>query len=167
MPKSCRNLLATKHATSKLRTFGDLYGDNTDGENNEETSTPISTLGFRGEALFSLANISTSLVVSTRTKDETAGEEISFDSQGNVLEDSRRPVARGIGTTVSVHGLFERLPVRRVDLCKRIKNQRMKLVKILQGCKLSKSNIDLPLNTSNIFGIFIQMQYFASGLNSN
>ncbi|KAL7506782.1 hypothetical protein ACHAXN_004013 [Cyclotella atomus] len=133
VPKSCRNLLATKHATSKLRTFGDLYGDNTDGENNEETSTPISTLGFRGEALFSLANISTSLVVSTRTKDETAGEEISFDSQGNVLEDSRRPVARGIGTTVSVHGLFERLPVRRVDLCKRIKNQRMKLVKILQG----------------------------------
>lgn len=135
VPKSCRTLMATKHATSKLRTFGDLYGESTGAQNEDETSSPVSTLGFRGEALFSLANISQSLVVSTRTEEETAGEEISFDSQGNVMEDTRRPIARGVGTTVSVHGLFERLPVRRVDLCKRIKNQRMKLMKILHGCK--------------------------------
>jgi DNA mismatch repair protein PMS2 len=131
--------MATKHATSKLRTFGDLYGEtNVDGNGSNEgesTSTPVSTLGFRGEALFSLANISKSLVVSTRTKEETAGEEISFDSQGNVLDDTRRPVARSVGTTVTVHGLFERLPVRRVDLCKRIKSQRTKLIRIFQGCK--------------------------------
>lgn len=143
--------MATKHATSKLRTFEDLYGDSADGEmNNGEAAIPVSTLGFRGEALFSLANISKSLVVTTRTEEETVGEEISFDSQGNVLEDSRRPVARGIGTTISVHGLFERLPVRRVDLCKRIKNQRMKLVKILQGCKFIILALLLQLNTSNI-----------------
>ena len=154
VPKSDRCFIATKHATSKLRTFGDLYGqtdaegdgpnDNkcdsmevvVDNENNAKCK-PISTLGFRGEALFSLANISKSFVVSTRTKEERTGEELSFDSQGNVIKDSSRPVARGVGTTVSVHGLFERLPVRRVDLCKRIKSQRMKLIKILQGCKSS------------------------------
>ena len=154
VPKSDRGFMATKHATSKLRTFGDLYGQ-TDAEGDDPNDDqrdlmeekidkednpkciPISTLGFRGEALFSLANISKSLIVSTRTKEERTGEEISFDSQGIMLEDSNRPVARGVGTTVSVHGLFERLPVRRVDLCKRIKSQRMKLIKVLQGCKSS------------------------------
>lgn len=130
--------MATKHATSKLRSFDDLYGERMD-ENPEsngiETAAAVSTLGFRGEALFSLANISKSLVVSTRTKDEAVGEELSFDSQGNISEEKRRSVARSIGTTVSVHGLFERLPVRRVDLCKRIKSQRMKMIKVLQGCE--------------------------------
>jgi len=131
--------MAAKHATSKLRTFGDLYGQGSDVEDTklerESSSIPVSTLGFRGEALFSLANISKSLIVSTRTKEETIGEEIAFNSQGNLLEDTRRPVARGVGTTVSVHELFQRLPVRRVDLCKRIKSQRMKLIKVLQGCE--------------------------------
>ena len=130
--------MATKHATSKLRSFGDLYGDVID-ENSEanelEIAAAVSTLGFRGEALFSLANISKSLVVSTRTKDETIGEELSFDSQGTISEETRRVVARSVGTTVSVNGLFERLPVRRVDLCKRIKSQRMKMIKVLQGCE--------------------------------
>ena len=138
--------MATKHATSKLRSFGDLYGERID-ENSEanelETAAAVSTLGFRGEALFSLANISKSLVVSTRTKDETIGEELSFDSQGTISEETRRVVARSVGTTVSVNGLFERLPVRRVDLCKRIKSQRMKMIKVLQGCEFMVIIVDL------------------------
>lgn len=151
VPSSCRVLMAAKHATSKLRTFSDLYGNTLDGnceqgnvnafsnhtEFNTQSTSTVSTLGFRGEALFSLANISKSMVVSTRTSDENAGEEFSFDPQGNLIPETRRTVARGVGTTVTVNGLFERLPVRRVDLCKRIKTQRMKLIKVLQGCELA------------------------------
>ena len=37
------------------------------------------TLGFRGEALFCLSNLSRSLVVTTRTSDETVGESFAFD----------------------------------------------------------------------------------------
>lgn len=151
VPSSCRGLMAAKHATSKLRTFSDLYGNTSDGnceqgnvnacandaEFNTQSTSSVSTLGFRGEALFSLANISKSMVVSTRTSEENAGEEFSFDPQGNLIPETRRTVARGVGTTVTVNGLFERLPVRRVDLCKRIKTQRMKLIKVLQGCELA------------------------------
>eukprot|EP00804_Cyclotella_cryptica_P022970 CCRYP_014984-RB/>CCRYP_014984-RB protein AED:0.07 eAED:0.07 QI:374/1/1/1/0.75/0.8/5/452/1103 len=147
VPSSCRGLMAAKHATSKLRSFSDLYGNTSDAnqyegnantsagdaEPNIQSASTVSTLGFRGEALFSLANISKSMVVSTRTCDENAGEEFSFDPQGNLIAETRRTVARGVGTTVTVNGLFERLPVRRVDLCKRIKTQRMKLIKVLQG----------------------------------
>jgi DNA mismatch repair protein PMS2 len=125
VPKSCRSLLATKHATSKLRSFGDLYANETSEEEEAENDTrAVSTLGFRGEALFSLANISSSLTISTRTPDESVGEELTFDAAGNVI--TRKPVARAVGTTVIVGGLLERLPVRRVDFCKRIKSQKMK-----------------------------------------
>jgi DNA mismatch repair protein PMS2 len=143
--------MAAKHATSKLRTFSDLYGNTSNGngeqgnanacandaEANTQSTSTMSTLGFRGEALFSLANISKSMVVSTRTSNENAGEEFAFDPQGNLIPETRRTVARGVGTTVTVNGLFERLPVRRVDLCKRIKTQRMKLIKVMQGCELA------------------------------
>lgn len=77
VPKSSRPFMATKHATSKLRRFEDLYKDNDmtrirghdDNEDCDENDC-APTLGFRGEALFCLANLSRSLVVSTRTIDE-------------------------------------------------------------------------------------------------
>ena len=162
--------MAMKHATSKLKSFDDLYGRPTggsnDGENGRsnvdngrnESSDPsysaAPTLGFRGEALFCLANLSRSLVVSTRTaEDECAedkhdghcvsigvgssglGEQFAFNHEGHLILQSIQPLPRSIGTTITVYGLFETLPVRRVDLCKRIKGQRIKLMKMLQGCE--------------------------------
>ncbi|EED87617.1 hypothetical protein THAPSDRAFT_264783, partial [Thalassiosira pseudonana CCMP1335] len=129
VPKSSRPLMAMKHATSKLREFDDLY------------TAP--TLGFRGEALFCLANVSRSLTVSTRSSDDDTntitsssnglGEQFAFNHEGGLISTSVQRVPRGMGTTVVVEGLFETLPVRRVDLCKRIKGQRMKLLRVLQG----------------------------------
>ncbi|KAK1743885.1 mismatch repair endonuclease PMS2 [Skeletonema marinoi] len=119
--KSSRPYMAQRHATSKLRQFEDIY-------------TPYAgacapTLGFRGEALFCLANLSRSLKVSTRTiEDESLGESFCFDTQGELIADSIVPTPRSVGTTVSVVGLMESLPVRRVDMCKRIKAQNMKLM---------------------------------------
>lgn len=171
VPKSSRPFMATKHATSKLRRFEDLYKDyydttlNISDDNNEDydENDCAPTLGFRGEALFCLANLSRSLVVSTRTIDEessnndntddrdtdngsdhvvvcntsssTLGTQFQFDNNGTLLPHTikRIPLSYKSGTTVTVHGLFESLPVRRVDMKKRIKAQRMKLMKMMQG----------------------------------
>jgi len=123
VPKSSRQYMAQRHATSKLRQFDDIY-----------TAACAPTLGFRGEALFCLANLSRTLKVSTRTvEDETVGESFCFDTQGELIADSVVPTPRSVGTTVSVYGLMESLPVRRVDMCKRIKAQNMKLMKLMQG----------------------------------
>ncbi|KAL7535382.1 hypothetical protein ACHAXR_006452, partial [Thalassiosira sp. AJA248-18] len=64
------------------------------------------------------------------------GEQFAFNTEGQLIPQSIQRLPRPAGTTVTVHGLFESLPVRRVDLCKRIKLQRMKLIKMMQGCKL-------------------------------
>jgi len=147
VPSTSRPMMAMKHATSKLRNFDDLYSQTTtaasDGDsgcnynNNSDgacDTTCAPTLGFRGEALFCLANISRSLTVSTRTSNEqNLGEQFAFNTEGQLISNSITKLPRSIGTTVTVKGLFESLPVRRVDLCKRIKPQRMKLMKMMQG----------------------------------
>jgi DNA mismatch repair protein PMS2 len=71
VPLQSRSLMATKHATSKIRSFQDLYEDKDGGEKGL-------TLGFRGEALFCLANLSQNLVVSTKTMNDTVGQRMHF-----------------------------------------------------------------------------------------
>ena len=83
-----------RHATSKLRTENDL---------NE-----LATLGFRGEALPSIAAVA-DVVCSTRSVSEPVGVELRVD--GGALE--QQPLARQTGTTMVVDGLFARFPARR------------------------------------------------------
>jgi DNA mismatch repair protein MutL len=83
-----------RHATSKLRTENDL---------NE-----LATLGFRGEALPSIAAVA-DVVCSTRFVSEPVGVELRVD--GGALE--QQPLARQAGTTMVVDGLFARFPARR------------------------------------------------------
>ena len=161
VPSTSRPMMAMKHATSKLRCFDDLYSQNdmsssynnncnkdapdnhvhqnqnTVGATVDSNTDCAPTLGFRGEALFCLANLSRSLEVTTRTSDENGlGEQFQFNTEGQLIPNSIQKVPRAVGTTVTVRGLFESLPVRRVDMCKRITGQRMKLMKMMQGCKL-------------------------------
>ena len=84
-----------KHATSKISTADDLYN--------------IQTMGFRGEALPSIAAVS-QLVIETRTQDEELGT--SIVAQGAVIK-SQEPVATDPGTKISVKNLFFNVPARR------------------------------------------------------
>jgi DNA mismatch repair protein MutL len=89
-------LAIERHATSKIREFDDL--------------TRVRTLGFRGEALPSIASVSRF----TLTTFDGAGEhatEISIDPLTG--ERTVRPAARDRGTTISVRELFENVPARR------------------------------------------------------
>jgi DNA mismatch repair protein MutL len=95
MGRADAELALERHATSKLRTLGDLQ--------------TIATHGFRGEALPSIAAVS-ELVLRTREDQSTAGTEIAV-SQGRRLH--VRDVGHPRGTTVEVRDLFGAVPARR------------------------------------------------------
>ena len=83
-----------RHATSKIETPDDL--------------TNIHTLGFRGEALASIASVAR-VELTTRTEvDEFA---TVYRIEGGV-EVSREPGARAVGTTIRVKDLFYNTPAR-------------------------------------------------------
>ena len=128
IPKSSRPLVAMKHATSKIREFDDLYRDTHSGQH----------LGFRGEALFCLANLSENLIVTTRTEREEVGQRLEYRQDGYCRGGEGGAVAapRKVGTTVQVVKLFNSLPVRRSDMERRIKAQKARLIKLMQGYAL-------------------------------
>jgi DNA mismatch repair protein MutL len=84
-----------RHATSKLRTADDLLS--------------ISTLGFRGEALPTIAAVSR-LLLETRAEEEAEGMRIEF-AGGKLV--GVKPAGLPAGTTVSVADIFYCVPARR------------------------------------------------------
>jgi DNA mismatch repair protein MutL len=84
-----------RHATSKLKTADDLLS--------------ISTLGFRGEALPTIAAVSR-LLLETRDEAEAEGTRIEF-AGGKLI--GVKPAGLPPGTTISVADLFYSVPARR------------------------------------------------------
>jgi DNA mismatch repair protein MutL len=87
-----------RHATSKLRTADDLLS--------------IRTLGFRGEALPSIAAISR-LLLETRTPEEERGTRVEF-ACGKLV--GVKPAGVPSGTSISVADIFYCVPARRAFL---------------------------------------------------
>lgn len=83
-----------RHSTSKLKEAEDLYR--------------IATLGFRGEALPSIAAISKVMMV-TRTEDQEIGLLLCLEGR-KVIKQEKKGAPRG--TVVSVEGLFFNTPAR-------------------------------------------------------
>lgn len=87
-----------RHATSKITSVEELQG--------------IRTLGFRGEAMASIASVAQVTVTSKRVEDETGTE---YEIRGG--EEIRlEPAAADNGTTVTVRNLFYNVPARRAFL---------------------------------------------------
>ena len=95
MPPSDLPKSLLPHATSKIRLADDLFS--------------ISTLGFRGEALASIAAVSR---ISVTSSDENTGLGYCVGSDGGVHKNIE-PVRHLQGTTVSVRDLFFNIPVRK------------------------------------------------------
>ncbi len=88
-------LALARHATSKIASLDDLER--------------VMTLGFRGEALPSIASVSR-LRIASRTSAARSGAEIEA-SDGQVGRP--RPAAHPVGTTVEIRDLFHKIPARR------------------------------------------------------
>ena len=87
-------LCLESHATSKIRDDADIFN--------------ISSFGFRGEALPSIAAVSR-MTIRTRRKDSQEGTEVSV-SAGKFIEN--KPVGCAPGTEITVRDLFYNLPAR-------------------------------------------------------
>ena len=88
-------LAFARHGTSKLRSVDDLAA--------------LGTLGFRGEALPSIASVGT-VEIATAIEGDAAGASLLI-REGRIVE--QRRVARTRGTTVRVRDLFAGQPARR------------------------------------------------------
>jgi DNA mismatch repair protein MutL len=83
-----------RHATSKLATADDL--------------THITTLGFRGEALASIASVAR-VTCLTRSREETVGTRLTVEG-GSISE--RSAIGAPAGTVITVENLFYTVPAR-------------------------------------------------------
>lgn len=88
-------LALARHATSKIQTLEDLQN--------------IASLGFRGEALASIAAVSRLTLASRRTGEKHAWR---IEAKGAHLSEPQ-PAALATGTTVEMHDLYFNTPARR------------------------------------------------------
>ncbi|MQF82950.1 DNA mismatch repair endonuclease MutL [SAR202 cluster bacterium AD-802-E10_MRT_200m] len=134
IPFTDTKLLFNRHATSKLVYAEDLQ--------------VITSMGFRGEALYSLGSVAN---VSVLTRNQV-------DNQGSYLEIApnadRKQELRGasVGTTIIVRNLFETMPARRKFL-KSPKAELSRIQTIIHTYALSHPNVRMTLKSEerNLF----------------
>ncbi|MGZ5381869.1 MAG: DNA mismatch repair endonuclease MutL, partial [Thermoanaerobaculia bacterium] len=124
-PEDAR-LALERHATSKLRTFEDL--------------TRIGTMGFRGEALPSIASVSR-LVLTTSPDESGLGTEVI--AERSVLP-RVSPARHPKGTRVVVEDLFGNVPARRKFL-KSAEAELRAVVKAVTALALSRPDVAFTL----------------------
>lgn len=126
MVKEDAILCFERHATSKLQTQQDLKS--------------IRTLGFRGEALSSIASISH---VEMKTAPKEGGEATQIEIKGGKLL-KQGSTHREHGTTLEIFSLFFNVPAR-LEFQKTIKGAQIDVVKMVQKIALSKPKIRFSL----------------------
>ena len=136
MSKEDLQLAFQRHATSKIATQNDL--------------AQINTLGFRGEALPSIASVS-QLSAKSITKDSNDGFELTIHG-GEVK--SLEPIAGLPGTQITVKNLFYNIPARRKFLKKSDTEQR-KIIELIRQFMLSNPQIGfyLTANSKEIYKV--------------
>jgi DNA mismatch repair protein MutL len=115
-------LAVARHATSKITTVDDLAA--------------AATLGFRGEALASIAAVSRVTIRSTRLG-ARAGRELSVDGSDVISEGAAPAVA---GTTVDVRDIFYNTPAR-LRFLKSERSEVSRAVRVVSDLALSQPQI--------------------------
>jgi DNA mismatch repair protein MutL len=126
MSEEDARLCLKRHATSKLKSFSDLER--------------LSSYGFRGEALPSIASVSR-LSIRTRRPETPAGIELTVEGG---LEPAMRPVGCAPGTLVEVRDLFFNVPARRKFL-RSSGTEAGHLTEIVESLALAKPRLALTL----------------------
>lgn len=115
-----------RHATSKLETADDLYN--------------IRTLGFRGEALASIASVST-IDMTTRAETDDAGSYIRLEG-GQIVR--RRGLGAPRGTVIGVENLFFNMPAR-LKFLKSETTEKRQIVSVVSRYAMAYPTVRLTL----------------------
>ncbi|MGT2829752.1 DNA mismatch repair endonuclease MutL [Streptococcus hillyeri] len=126
MSSSDVELALRRHATSKIKTQADLFR--------------IRTLGFRGEAMPSIASISHMTIV-TATEGEEHGTILV--SNGGKIE-SIEPIATPIGTKITVESLFFNTPAR-LKYMKTLQSELAHIVDVVNRLSLAHPEVAFTL----------------------
>lgn len=117
------------HATSKIKTLSDLDS--------------ITTLGFRGEALPSIASVARVTMTSRRKEDDLAGS-ITLEN-GKVIDESISGAS--VGTCVEVFDLFKNIPAR-LKFLRSDRSEENDSSTLIQRFILANFNISITLSIS-------------------
>ena len=117
-----------RHATSKIRSADDLF--------------QITTMGFRGEALPSIASVSQmSVTTKLAGDDEAAG--VLIKCSGGILEEVSEVGARS-GTSITVENLFYNVPAR-LKFLKTSSTELNHIVELMQRFALARPDVSFRL----------------------
>ncbi|GAB1736535.1 hypothetical protein NU219Hw_g7682t1 [Hortaea werneckii] len=131
IPPEDRTLVATPNCTSKLVHFHDLR------------DVGGATLGFRGQALASAAELSGSLTISTKVEGEPVCTALKIDKNGQVVGQERASLP--VGTTVRITDFIKSNPVRRQQALKSAEKVLKKTKQMLQGYAFARPHVRLSL----------------------
>ncbi len=129
IPENELVLAITRHATSKIASIDDLER--------------VATLGFRGEALPSMASVSQMRVVSRVTGSDKAYAVNAMD--GSISKPV--PAAASVGTTIEVRELFFNVPARRKFL-RAERTELQQLTRQLERLALSRFDVGFALKSN-------------------
>lgn len=121
------DLLFVPHATSKISSVEELFS--------------ISSLGFRGEALASIASIS-DLLLKSRLRDNIKGYQINVSD--DIPDPQIKPVGMAPGTTVEVRRLFYNTPARYKYL-KQSATEKRHIISFVSNISLAHPQISFKL----------------------
>ena len=126
-----RDLVCRPHCTSKIPRVDDLrrVGGN--------------SLGFRGEALASIAELAGGLSITTRVEGEATATCLKIDAKGEVV--GRERASHPVGTMVRVECLFKGLPVRKQTALKGASKCLAKTKRMLQSYALARPTVRFSL----------------------
>lgn len=122
-------LALSRHATSKIASIDDLER--------------VGTLGFRGEALPSIASVSRTRIIS-RSPGSAVGYSVSSDN-GTLSE--LEPAPHAVGTTVEVRDLFFNVPARRKFL-RAERTETQHITRMVERLALSRFETAFSLSAS-------------------
>ncbi len=128
MDEDDATLAFSRHATSKLKSLNDLFH--------------IASLGFRGEALPSIASVSK---VELRTSTNDVGTYLYLEG-GQLIKKERYPLEKG--TTITVKNLFYNTPVR-LKYLKSLSTELSLIIDYMNKMALSYPNIKFILENND------------------
>ena len=121
------NLALQRHATSKLQSAEDLFS--------------INTMGFRGEALPSIASVS-KLTLATRAASVENGISLKINGGKHFAQES---VGIPKGTTITIEDLFFNVPARKKFL-KSEKTELSQIIQVMEKLILGNTNIQFKFS---------------------